>query len=167
MSKRHQWWWVLWGAMLFGIMFNCGRAQAHEPVNVAPEVRDCPYCEDEWIEAYLDRLDRFEASQPPIILAPSSYRGMGASVEQWRPLVALHFPSDQVDHALEIMACESGGNPDAKNPRSTARGLFQILASLWAPHFGVSYDDLYLPDLNVALARKIYDTQGWNAWTCH
>jgi soluble lytic murein transglycosylase-like protein len=161
--SRRTWWWVLWGVVLFLIMLNCGKAQAHEP----SKPLDASYIEDEWAEAYLEHFDTFEPTGP-IYLAPATYRGMGSSsIEQWRPLVALHFPSDQVDHALEIMACESGGNPDAKNPRSTARGLFQILASLWAPHFGVSYDDLYMPDLNVELARKIYDIQGWDAWTCH
>lgn len=31
-----------------------------------------------------------------------------------------------------ILACESGGNPAARNPRSSASGLWQILASTWA-----------------------------------
>jgi hypothetical protein len=39
------------------------------------------------------------------------------------------------------------------------------MASVWAPTFGVSYDSLYDPELNVALARRIYDIQGWGAWS--
>ncbi len=31
-----------------------------------------------------------------------------------------------------VLACESGGNPTAQNPRSTASGLWQILNSTWA-----------------------------------
>ncbi len=83
----------------------------------------------------------------------------------WRPLVAAYWPADTVDQALCLMVMESGGDPNADNPRSTARGLFQILASLWAPFFGVSSDDLYDPLVNVRLASEIYDIQGWDAWT--
>lgn len=104
---------------------------------------------------------------PPVVAdpPPSMDRGMGSDVERWRPLVADHFDAGQVDTMMCIMAHESGGNPNAKNPRSSARGLFQILASLWAPHFGVSYDDLYDPGVNVRLARAIYDQQGYRAWS--
>ena len=98
---------------------------------------------------------------------PNVDRSMGTNVEQWRELVAAYFPPDLVSTALCVIRYESGGNPDAKNPRSTARGLFQILASLWAPHFGVSYQDLYNPELNVRLAYKIYLSQGWGAWTVY
>lgn len=31
----------------------------------------------------------------------------------------------------EIIECESGWNPEAKNPNSTAKGLFQILNGTW------------------------------------
>lgn len=31
-----------------------------------------------------------------------------------------------------VLACESGGNPTAQNPRSSASGLWQILDSTWA-----------------------------------
>lgn len=86
-------------------------------------------------------------------------------VEYWRPLVAAYWPADTVDRALCLIDLESRGDPNADNPRSTARGLFQILGSLWAPYFGVSPDDLYNPEVNVRLARQIYDLQGWSAWT--
>lgn len=59
--------------------------------------------------------------------APKAHRGMGSNVEQWRPLVAQHFPASEVERALCIMSYESGGNPNAKNPRSSASGLFQHL----------------------------------------
>lgn len=86
-------------------------------------------------------------------------------VERWRPLVALYFPSDEVDRALCIIEHESGGDPDADNPRSTARGLFQILGSLWAPHYGVAREDLYDPWVNTHLAHDIWDNHGWWAWS--
>ena len=86
-------------------------------------------------------------------------------VQHWRPLVAAYWPADTVDQALCLLGLESGGDPNADNPDSTARGLFQILASLWAPHFGVSPNDLFDPVVNVKLARQIYDLQGWDAWS--
>jgi len=85
-------------------------------------------------------------------------------VEQWRELVSVYWGED-TEQALCIISHESGGNANAKNPKSSARGLFQILGSLWAPHFGVSYEALYDPELNVCLAREIYLVQGWGAWS--
>lgn len=98
---------------------------------------------------------------PPAVSGVSVEPG----VEQWRGLVAAHFPADQVDRALCVMWHESRGDPNAKNPTSTARGLMQILASLWAPHFGLAYDDLYDPDTNMRVARQVWDMQGWWAWS--
>ena len=91
---------------------------------------------------------------------PRAVRGVGGDVEQWRHLVAAYFPANQVDRALCIMAHESGGNPDAQNPRSSAAGLFQIMGFWWDTYGGDRYD----PETNVAVARRVYNQQGWNAW---
>lgn len=92
-------------------------------------------------------------------------RSLGSDVEQWRGLVAQYFGAGEVDTALCLMRYESGGNPNTKNPRSSARGLMQILASTWAPHFGVSYEALYDPATNLSIAAQIQDMQGWWAWS--
>lgn len=81
--------------------------------------------------------------------------GMGGDVEQWRSLVAAYFPAEQVDAALRIMACESGGNPNAYNP-SGASGLMQVLSS-WADNFGYAPADLFIPEVNLRIARYLYD----------
>lgn len=97
------------------------------------------------------------------------FRGMGDDVEQWRPLVAGHFSDlgqEAVDMAMRIMACESGGNTHARNPRSSATGLMQIMASVWGEYYGLSRADLESPELNLWVAREVYEQQGWNAWTC-
>jgi soluble lytic murein transglycosylase-like protein len=86
-------------------------------------------------------------------------------VERWRPLVSEHFPQEEVDTAMCIIRHESGGDPAAENPRSTATGLFQILESLWGPHYGVSPTELHEPETNVTLARDIWENQGWVAWS--
>lgn len=127
----------------------------------------------------VDRVDRlvelaevaYEACEPPpevlavVVVRDTTYRGIGSDAERWRPLVAEYFPADQVDTALCVVGWESGGNPDAKNPRSSARGLFQVLAALWAPHFGISADALYDPVVNVRVASQIWGSQGWGAWS--
>jgi soluble lytic murein transglycosylase-like protein len=68
----------------------------------------------------------------------------------WRALVA-SFAWD-VGTALRIIQCESRGNPNARNPRSSARGLFQIL--------GGPLD----PEANVRLAFSMYSSRGWQPW---
>ena len=91
----------------------------------------------------------------------ATFRGMGAGVEQWRGLVAVYFP-EQVDQALRVMSCESGGNPNAYNP-SGASGLMQVLAS-WADNFGYVPAQLFDPAINLAVSRILYDDGGWRHW---
>lgn len=86
-------------------------------------------------------------------------------VERWRPLVAEFFPAEEVETAMCIIERESGGYPGADNPHSSAAGLFQILQSLWGPHYGVSTADLYDPMTNVRIARAIWAEHGWVAWS--
>lgn len=86
-------------------------------------------------------------------------------VERWRPLIERHFPADEVDTAICIIRHESAGDPSADNPRSSATGLFQILAGTWGEHYGVNETQFHDPDLNVRLARDIWDDAGWLAWT--
>lgn len=86
-------------------------------------------------------------------------------VERWRPLVETQFPASEVDTALCLIRHESGGDPTADNPRSSARGLFQILGSLWAPQYGVSNSALYDPVTNTRIAHDVWQKQGWWAWS--
>ncbi len=95
---------------------------------------------------------------------------VGNSVEQWRSLVETYFRPADVDRALRIMRCESGGNPNAKNPGSSASGLFQHLGKYWATrsaaagYGGVSIFD---PTANVAVAAWLRDQPGgFSHWVC-
>lgn len=96
-------------------------------------------------------------------------RGMGADVEQWRPLVASYF-GENTDKALQVMRCESGGNPTSKNPNSSASGLFQHLARYWpdrSAKAGWAGADIFDPEANIAVAAWL--SQGgidWSHWTC-
>ena len=86
-------------------------------------------------------------------------------IERWRPLVSLYFPPEEVETAICIIGRESNGDPDADNPTSSARGLFQVLGSLWAPHYGIPRTDLYDPVINTRLAVDIWENYGWGAWS--
>ncbi len=99
-------------------------------------------------------------------------REFAADVERWRSLVALHFPDGWTDWALRIIACESGGNPAAKNRRSSATGLFQFLRSTWnwvseetgAPRFRDGGPQR--PWWNVRNAAWLLDNGGPGHWEC-
>ncbi|HSJ28588.1 MAG TPA: transglycosylase SLT domain-containing protein [Acidimicrobiia bacterium] len=90
------------------------------------------------------------------------------SVADWRPLVATYFEPQHVARALRVIACESRGQPDAKNPISTASGLFQHLASLWpkrSADAGWPDSDVFDPVANVAVAAwLVYEGGGWAHW---
>ena len=85
-----------------------------------------------------------------------------AGVEQWRSLVASIWPAEQVNNVLRVMACESGGNPNAVNPSSGAAGLMQVMP-FWWDHYG---GDRYDPVTNLTVAYWIWQQQGWGGWTC-
>ncbi len=98
--------------------------------------------------------------------------GAPAGVEQWRTLVAQWFRPNEVDRALRIMACESGGDPnvmhDYSNPAS-ASGLFQHLGKYWAARSaaaGFAGVSIFDPTANVATAAWLRDAAGWGSWVC-
>lgn len=112
---------------------------------VVPGVCDVPELDD-----YLDAVAVHHAAGP---------------IERWRPLVSMYFPEEEIDRALCIISHESSGDPDADNPTSSARGLFQVLGSLWAPHYGIDRTDLYDPLINTRIAVDIWENYGWWAWS--
>jgi len=95
----------------------------------------------------------------------------GAQVERWRPLVVIYFDATDVTTAMCLIAAESGGNPNAKNPRSSAAGLFQFLRSTWnsvpVSVSGGSYESgrVYEPEPNIAAAAWLERRSGWTQWT--
>lgn len=112
-----------------------------------------------------------EPAEPVAVSEPHSPGltvGAMAGVDRWRDLVSRYFAPDDVDRALDIIRCESHGNPDAANPISSARGLFQHLASMWperAAQAGRPGADIYDPDANIAVAAwLVYHGGGWQHW---
>ena len=120
-------------------------------------------------------------TQPPNTTTTTTSGGGGgpwnhpAAVEQWRSLVAQHFPANRVEEALRIMDCESNGDPNAYNPYSGASGLFQFLPSTWAstaPKAGYGGASVFDPEANTASAAWLaaryeqLDQYYWQAWSC-
>lgn len=112
----------------------------------------------------------FGAAEPVDLateLEDVAFEQLADPVERWRPLVEDHFPAEEIEVALCVIRHESGGNPGADNPRSSATGLFQVLSSLWSDHYGVSYAQLLDPEINTRVARSIWDQSGWSAWSAY
>lgn len=67
---------------------------------------------------------------------------------------------------IRIAQKESHMNPLAKNKKSSARGLFQIIAGTWYSNDCIG--DKYDYKDNITCAYKILDNQGLYAWeVCH
>ncbi|HET7847210.1 MAG TPA: transglycosylase SLT domain-containing protein [Acidimicrobiia bacterium] len=84
--------------------------------------------------------------------------------EWWRPMVALYFEPGDVDRVICLMEKESGGDPEARNPSTGAAGLMQVMP-FWAKTHGYSYEELFDPGINLWVASRIRDQQGWPAWS--
>jgi len=97
---------------------------------------------------------------------PIPYRG---SVEQWLPLVMTYFQAVDIPWAMRVMSCESGGSPTAKNPGSSASGLFQHLARYWPSRSvaaGWAGASIWDPEANIAVAAWLFYTGGRSHWVC-
>jgi hypothetical protein len=71
---------------------------------------------------------------------------------------------EDAERLIEVAKCESRLDPNAKNPNSSAKGLLQIMGSVWEPRFGLDSTQLYDPVINVQAASDILKIQGWGAW---
>lgn len=92
-----------------------------------------------------------------------------SNVERWRGLVSAYFQPSDIDKALSVIECESNGDPNAKNPSSSASGLFQHLATYWperATNAGIGPQaDIFESSSNVAVAAwLVYHGGGWSHW---
>ncbi len=82
-----------------------------------------------------------------------SFRHAASSAESWSELVCSY--DWDCSWALSVIACESGGNPNAYNPAGPYVGLFQILDPSRS---------LFDPAANIAAAYEKYQRQGPRAW---
>lgn len=64
--------------------------------------------------------------------------------------------------AIHIMECESTHNPRAY--AASNYGLFQVNAIHIDMTPNHSLDDLYVPEINVDIAFRLYQSRGWQPW---
>jgi hypothetical protein len=69
--------------------------------------------------------------------------------------------------ALRVANCESGYNPRAYNPYSSASGVFQIIPGTWA-RTSRAWFSPFNAQANVAAAHEIFERDGstWREWAC-
>lgn len=116
--------------------------------------------------------------QLPIYDIPVLDKDFGPAVEQWRNLVTQAVRDyggnvkEDVPKFLQIMKCESGGNPNAYNESSGASGLMQHLnPPYWnarARSAGYPGANPFNAEANIyASAYLIYQSPGsWQHWVC-
>lgn len=84
----------------------------------------------------------------------------------WADLIAAYFPGEEAK-ACSVMMCESGGNLTAENPRSSASGLWQFLASTWESVTGTPAPaSAYDAETQTAAAARLRRQSGWGQWSC-
>lgn len=169
-------WLILIAAVLMILITFADKVQAHSRTEM-DEWMEGWVAEVDWslsvglINEFMDMKTRHPWYWTPIVVQPTFYRGMGSDVERWRPLVAQYFAPDKVETALCIMSYESGGNPDAKNPKSSAAGLFQFLKSTWdsvpLSVTGGTYSSgqVYVIESTIKAAAWLQLDSGWTQWS--
>lgn len=183
MSRFEMWMWAFIAAVVIVLFVLVNRADAH-PDYLYPEdgvmtvelakhrsawlrlmeleVLNGPY------EEVMPNGPGFRRSPPVHVAAPPL-----ASLEI-RTLVEAYFPTHEVETALCVSWLESKWNPDAKNPRSTAAGLWQFLRETWdraADALGLptyAEDGPYDPnDATRAAAWLQARGTGWRQWAVY
>lgn len=105
------------------------------------------------VEEDNESLKREVAKPKPATKPAPSVNKRGA--EQWRGLVAKHFPASAVDEALYIIQRESTGNPSARN--GSCYGLFQLSSVHFKAHPKV---DGKSAEGNIIIAAKLWRASG-------
>lgn len=93
-----------------------------------------------------------------LALAPK--RPVAASNTEIQQMVRQAFPDAPIMEKVALN--ESNFNPTAKNPNSSAKGVFQILNRTWSG-YGCT-GNVYDAADNIRCARVIYDESGLRPW---
>lgn len=158
---------VLGLVLLIGLIANAHTVEEQEAWHQAwnKEVVANGGLNTELMNEYLDWQERHPPhDDEPLTLQSRTFI---QEVENWRTVVEVHFGAN-TDRALAVMQCESRGNADAKNPTSTASGLFQFLRSTWKNVTGMDNHNGVFDGARNIEAASILSKGGtdWRAWVC-
>ena len=84
-----------------------------------------------------------------------------------RDAIRREFP-EQAAKAERVARCESGLRPNAVSPGGGNWGLFQIntVHRKLVASMGYSWDQILDPYVNAKVARRLYNSSGWQPWAC-
>ena len=139
---------LLGGAALLAAPVPAG-ASSHGAVTVRQAQR-----------AYV-KAERAAAEARRVWLATANFTRLhGAAVGRWTALSRrAGFHWGELPELMHVIARESGGNPRAKNPTSTASGLLQFLSFWWAGRW-----DPFDPYQNLLHGARAVHSVGWQPW---
>lgn len=111
-----------------------------------------------------------EIGRHPFCLELLAEHPFPPKVARWCALVHQHFGDRWTHWALHTISCESAGDPSAKNPRSSASGLFQQLGRYWprrSERAGWEGASIFDPEANVAVSARLFsEGRGASHWSC-
>ena len=132
-----------------------------------------------------DRVDGgpdFDACHPESALRVrcETYRGFRGSGQakstaaEWRPIVTEIFTdwgiSEEIEHAMQIIACESLGDPFVVTPPTYVAGIFQHHPDFWTERTakaGIPGRSIFDPEAQAIVAAwLVRDGGGWSHWHC-
>src|SRR5665647_200647 len=126
----------------------CSVTKAHRAVHAAHRV-------------YVRAASRYREAKRVLSATRAAASLYGSGVARWVRLArGTGWPWSQIPTLMLVIDRESGGNPNAKNPTSTASGLLQLMSIHWAGKFNP-----FAPRLNLSYGCKLWRGSGWQPWS--
>jgi soluble lytic murein transglycosylase-like protein len=151
---------VLLGFLVLAL--GCTPALAADPCSTKQAKRDVLRAKREYLRA----AKRYREAKDVLAATRKYVRQYGQSVGRWTRLARrTGWGWGQLDQLMHIIDRESGGNPKAKNPSSTASGLLQFLAFHWdgSGSYGWRFDP-FSAKQNLKYGQKLWRKQGFAPW---
>ena len=125
----------------------CSVTKAHRAVHAAHR-------------AYVRAASRYREAQRVLSATRAAASLYGAGVARWVRLArGTGWPWGQIPQLMFVIARESGGDPNAKNPTSTASGLLQFLSGWFAGRWNP-----FNPRVNLSHGYRAWREVGWAPW---
>ena len=135
-----------------------------------PDVQESPVRWPERLDQQMALIEEWRHTPEPVVLptqyAPPSHPIPPTEIET---LIRQYFQPEDVEWGLRVSWCESHWDASAKNPTSSASGLFQHLARFWPERSaaaGWAEASIWDPVANTAVAAWLYESGGPGHWVC-